>query len=136
MSFSEGLKALRKKNNLTQEELAKKLYVSQSAIYTWERGKREPNIEMRNKIAKALHVDRATLEEWGERSSVYDLVDEIDKDGNLILSSNSRVEETRYEVKLFRAVSNLNDTNKEKVYTYALDLWGSQIYEEDRLKNR
>ena len=35
MTFGEKIKGLRQKNNLTQEELAKKLYVSRAAVSKW-----------------------------------------------------------------------------------------------------
>lgn len=38
MDLSEKLQKLRKENNLTQEDLAKKLFVSRTAISKWETG--------------------------------------------------------------------------------------------------
>ena len=40
---SSKLKKLRKKNGLTQEEMAKKVGVSQTGYGFWERGERTPN---------------------------------------------------------------------------------------------
>ena len=45
MELKDNLKNLRIKNNLTQEELANKLYVSRQSISKWEQGQSEPNIE-------------------------------------------------------------------------------------------
>ena len=45
MFFSEKLKLIRTKNNLTQEELAEKLNVSRQAITKWESGDGIPDIE-------------------------------------------------------------------------------------------
>lgn len=36
MKFGEKIKALRVKNNLTQEQLASQLYVSRTAVSKWE----------------------------------------------------------------------------------------------------
>ena len=36
MKFSEKLKKLRKDNNMTQDELAEKIFVSRTAISKWE----------------------------------------------------------------------------------------------------
>ena len=41
--FKDRLKELRIKNNLTQEELAKKIFVSRSAVCKWEMGNGIPS---------------------------------------------------------------------------------------------
>lgn len=56
MEFNEKLQQLRKQNNLTQEQLAKQLYVSRTAISKWESGKGYPNIESLKCIAKLFSV--------------------------------------------------------------------------------
>ena len=45
MEFNEKLQELRKSKGLTQEELAKELYVSRTAISKWESGRGYPNID-------------------------------------------------------------------------------------------
>ena len=45
MEFHEKIIELRKSRGLTQEELAKILYVSRTAISKWESGRGYPNIE-------------------------------------------------------------------------------------------
>lgn len=52
MEFHEKLQQLRKKKNLTQEELAEHLYVSRTAVSKWESGRGFPNIESLKAIAK------------------------------------------------------------------------------------
>lgn len=56
MNFAEKLKYCRKKQNITQTALAELLNVSQSAVGNWEAGKREPDLDMINKIASVLNV--------------------------------------------------------------------------------
>ena len=56
MEFNEKLQQLRKQNNLTQEQLAEKLYVSRTAISKWESGKGYPNIESLKSISKLFSV--------------------------------------------------------------------------------
>lgn len=56
MEFSEKLQALRKQKGLTQEQLAKELYVSRTAISKWESGRGYPNIDSLKEIAKFFSV--------------------------------------------------------------------------------
>ncbi len=51
------IKSLRVRDNLTQDELAKYLAVSRSTIGMYEQGKREPNMEIMEKIADFFNVD-------------------------------------------------------------------------------
>ena len=51
-----NLLELRKKNNLTQCELAEKLYMSQNCYSSYENGRTEPNIETLCKIADLYNV--------------------------------------------------------------------------------
>ena len=56
MEFHEKLQKLRKDRRLTQEELAKDLYVSRTAISKWESGKGYPNIDSLKEISKYFSV--------------------------------------------------------------------------------
>lgn len=51
MKFNENLKYLRKKEGLTQEELAEKLNVSRQSVTKWESGQALPDIEKVKEIA-------------------------------------------------------------------------------------
>lgn len=79
MEFNEKLQQLRKKNKLTQEQLAEKLYVSRTAISKWESAKGYPNIESLKCISKLFSVsidellssdELITLAECENRSSI------------------------------------------------------------------
>lgn len=56
MKFNDILKTLRKNSNLTQVQLAEKINVTQGTIANWERGVREPDMEMVRRIANAIGV--------------------------------------------------------------------------------
>ena len=60
MEFGEKIKQLRQEQNLTQEGLAEKLYVTRQAVSRWECGARFPDIHMAKKIATVFDV---TLDE-------------------------------------------------------------------------
>ena len=51
MAFAEKLIAVRRANNLTQEQLAAKLFVTRQAVSRWERGEVTPGIDMMKLIA-------------------------------------------------------------------------------------
>lgn len=94
--FSDNLVALRKKANLTQEELAKGLGVGRSTVTMYEKGLREPNFEMLENIADYFNVPMAELlggeskvaeayngyrkEITAERQAVLDAVDGMSVD--------------------------------------------------------
>ena len=56
-NFSKKLKEIRISSQLTQKQLADKLGVSQNAVYLWENGLREPNLDMLEKISSVLGVN-------------------------------------------------------------------------------
>ena len=56
MEFNEKLQMLRADKNMTQEELAKELYVSRTAVSKWESGRGYPNIESLKAIAKFFNI--------------------------------------------------------------------------------
>ena len=56
MEFNEKLQALRKQKGVTQDELAKSLFVSRTAISKWESGRGYPNIDSLKMIASYFSV--------------------------------------------------------------------------------
>ena len=55
------IKEKRKKLGLTQEELAKKIYVTEKAISRWETGRGTPDISLLIPLSKELNVDVSEL---------------------------------------------------------------------------
>lgn len=56
MEFSEKIKSLRLKNNLTQEEFASKLNVTRQAASNWENNRNLPDIEMIISISSVFEI--------------------------------------------------------------------------------
>ena len=50
------IKRLREKKNLTQEELAQKIFVTSKAISKWENGRGFPDIGLLESLGKALDI--------------------------------------------------------------------------------
>ena len=56
MEFHEKLQELRKRQGMTQEELAATLYVSRTAVSKWESGRGYPNIDSLRAISSFFSV--------------------------------------------------------------------------------
>lgn len=61
MAFSDRLKELRRRHNMTQNDLAKATKISRSALGMYEAGHREPNFETLEILADYFNVDMNTL---------------------------------------------------------------------------
>ena len=79
MEFNEKLQKLRTNENLTQEELAEKLYVSRAAISKWESGRGYPSIDSLKAIAKYFHI---TIDELIDSEEIVDLAEQDMKSSN------------------------------------------------------
>lgn len=76
MTFGEKLKKFRTEAQLTQDELAEKLFVSRTAISKWESDRGYPNIESLKAIAKFFSV---TVDELLSNDEVLTIAEEDSK---------------------------------------------------------
>lgn len=76
MEFNKKLQELRKQKGITQEELAKSLYVSRTAVSKWESGKGYPNIDSLKRIAKLFSV---TVDQLLSSEELIDIAQEENK---------------------------------------------------------
>ena len=69
MAWYENIKRLREENNLTQQQLADRLYVSRQTVCRWESGSRCPDLDMARNLAKefGISLDELLSEEDAER---------------------------------------------------------------------
>ena len=79
MEFNEKLQKLRKEQNLTQEELAEKLFVSRTAISKWESGRGYASIDSLKVIAKYFHI---TIDELIGNEEIISLAEQDIKENN------------------------------------------------------
>ena len=69
MKLNEKIIKLRAKNNLSQQDLADKVFVSRQAVQKWEKGKAVPSIDVLKQLSKLFNVtvdyliERETSEE-------------------------------------------------------------------------
>lgn len=130
MNFSEKLKDLRKTKNMSQEQLAEKLYVSRQAITKWETGNGLPDIENIVAIAALFNtsLDDLLSEEKSlltkheflyESSTEYDLDEEKRLDISIGTAHEVIVEKTTEEkIQIMLAsnkISNLAQQAKVKI---------------------
>lgn len=59
--IGKNIKELRQKQNLTQDELAEKLFVTRQTVSNYETGKSRPDIEMLTRISEVLGTDPNTV---------------------------------------------------------------------------
>ena len=73
MTFGEKLKKLRTDNNLTQDELAEKIYVTRTAISKWETDKGYPSIDSLRELSSLFKI------------SIDDLISDADVENKRLL---------------------------------------------------
>lgn len=61
MEMQDILKSLREKNNLTQEQMAKRVMVTRQAVSRWETGETQPNTETLKLLSQEFDVSINTL---------------------------------------------------------------------------
>ena len=66
MAIKDVLPRLRRERGLTQEELARRLYITRQAVSRWERGETTPGIDMTKLVARELGVPVTELLEMPE----------------------------------------------------------------------
>lgn len=82
--FANRLKQLRLEHGLTQATLAKELNVTQNAIFNWENEKREPNLDMIQRIAEYFHTSLVYLLDGKEEFKTPPKLVAYDENGNEI----------------------------------------------------
>ena len=73
MALGDNIHYLRKMNDITQEELAEKLFVSRQTISKWEMDQVYPEIPKLIEIGRMFHckIDELLKEDMGKRKNVY-----------------------------------------------------------------
>ncbi|WP_129721393.1 helix-turn-helix domain-containing protein [Xylanivirga thermophila] len=119
--FPYRLKQLRENAGLTQDELAKKLNLTQSTIAYYESGRKMPTLENAIIIAKLFDIsfdyllglsnDRKTIKQSKEITSTTDKLSEEKHN----LSPENQEEVKKYiELLKLREKDSLNDDNKKR----------------------
>lgn len=81
MNIGKKLKALREEKHLTQQEVAKRLGMTQGTYAIWEQKETNPTLEILKKITKIYDVSLQNL--LGEKQEAQDIIDLVDNYKNL-----------------------------------------------------
>lgn len=82
--FSKRLKELRQNAGLTQEQLAKRIWVSKAAISNYELYERSPSPEILVKLARVFHVSADYLLGIDDPHPVLDIQGLTDEDVSIL----------------------------------------------------
>lgn len=107
MSYGERICKLRQSKNITQKELASKLYVTDKTISSWESNRTEPSLEMIIKLSEIL--------EW---SASYLLYGDNFKD-NIEMEIKIKLTKEEYEKmkKMMKSIGKfLLQSNQQDIY--------------------
>lgn len=112
MNLSEKLQLLRKKNGLSQEELADKLGISRQAISKWESGQSMPDL---NKLVILSELYNVTIDSLVKDSGEYDILQS---------SLNTNNNELQEKNKNTQIIINVNRNSVEYEYKSKRTLFG------------
>ena len=110
MNLSAKLQLLRKKNGLSQEELAERVGISRQAISKWESGQSTPDL---NKLILLSEIYNVTIDSLVKDSDEYDI---LQGSFNNIDDSNSDRKDTRDDSKNTQIVINFGSNRIEYEY--------------------
>ncbi len=102
MQLGDVIRKYRKVNNLTQEEMAKRLGVTTPAVNKWENGNSYPDITMLAPIARLLHISLDTLLSYQEDLSDVEI-------SNIVQDVDKRLKENSYEEVFLWAKEKIED---------------------------
>lgn len=123
VGFGEKLQQLRNNMGWSQGELAERLNVATSTVSMYERGQREPNINMLSKIANVfkVSVDDITMEAPMHIESNDEPIDSKNSDYGLVVTrirGNGRRESIKLRFRGGQPILGINGTELEFSLTY------------------
>ena len=89
--FGEILRNLRTEKNLSQQQLAQKLYVNRSSVANWETGRRIPDLILLTRLAQILNVEVSVLTNAMEDEDAPPEVIIVDNESILLSGAIPRV---------------------------------------------
>ena len=93
MLFAETLRKLRSEKEMSQRELAERMYVTRSAVVRWENGSRMPDAAMITRLSRVLGTDIGTLFSATAQNDNSPIVIMVDDNKAILSDSLSVLEE-------------------------------------------
>lgn len=121
--------SIRKKQHLSQEAFAEKIFVSRQLVSAWEKGKTEPSIENKLFIAKVFHLNQSEVLNLTEleKQSKSDNVKKKIKDSFLVLVATDGHQSLTLEQ--IAMISNLPQDEVTKSYSTVEEIFFELILE-------
>ena len=105
IEIANRLVELRKKNGLSQEELADKLGLSRQAVSKWERAESSPDTDNLICLAKLYNVSLDDLLKTDQ--DIEEITEEVrEKENNIIIVEEQKKQEEKKRYKKFRIIEN------------------------------
>ena len=109
MSFNEQLTKLRKRNNITQIELADLMNVKQYVISSWETGRSEPNI---SQIIKLSDIFKIPTDYLLDRPII---IASSENDFNKVIENINKDIKDNFTKDLIKVLEDIPNNRKEKI---------------------
>ena len=105
MEIGNNIMKLRKKNNLSQEELAEKVGVARQTISKWELGETSPDIKQSKTLSKIFNVSLDELVDNDIKNILIEKTSNTEKLAGIILKVMKITGIIRYEGKVHVGVN-------------------------------
>lgn len=123
MNIGNQIACFRKRKQLTQQELAEKLFVSDKTVSSWEQNRTEPSLELIVKLSEILSCRISDLLYIGvEKNNIeteikIKITEEEYTDLEKFMKENAIFKEESRQLDTYYQPSNRNFVNKEKIET-------------------
>jgi len=109
MGFCEQLTKLRKRNKMTQTDLANKMNIKQYVISSWETGRSEPSLEQLYKLGDIFNIPTDYLLDKPFVTS------KSDEEFNNVIENVKLDAEDEFIKEIFKMCNNLSKEKKKKM---------------------
>lgn len=130
MDLGTKIAKLRKEQNMTQQELANKLNITDKAVSKWERNISYPDITSISKLAKILNVDSSELIDLCKKENPYQ------KDTNKLIDTILIVIPFGLSIALITLSIIGEMTTDDKIGLISIAIFSLSIYNLRKLHNK
>ena len=123
MTLGEKIKDLRKKANISQEELAEKVGVSRQAVTKWESDSGLPDIENLKSIASLFNISIDELLDYKQQLLGDVILEEKYSLDNIIKAKGTRSKEETLLITKFPKATDIYALLKKKKWSWKKDLF-------------